>query len=287
MKERVQRKPAKKTYAFMSSTSKAIDLDDKEAVEELNKQDHSLLAHMLIENGRTSEGLKVLKAKRTKFSIPRIKETVHRHLQLGDFAGGLEYIKSFNGKMPEIIPLEFLIKMHLERESSTEATVATSVISGLEMSFDRRLLDAFRDFYMMSGDKAALRASFDKIHEIIMGQYYSSLSYEDSKYLFKLMPVKQPYLQRMVQVNPLIKRKYYLMYASVFGIHKKDIMRILAVKYSTWAMSIAMFYGWVDESARGVFEVKQGQGPLLLNEDGDWKWGLEDEMRFGRRYEFD
>lgn len=280
-----QRKEQKKAFPFISSTNKAIDIDNSTICADIKLAEHSLLAFVLAKNGRESEAIDVLKAKKTKYSIARVKETVNRYIHAGEFSEALKFIKSFNGKMVELIPLECIIKIHLERHAENIETVVTKhVLIGLEKCFDRHLLDVFKSFYLASQNKADLRSTFNLIHDIIIQQYYTKLNYRDCKYLFKLLPEKLPYLQKMVQLNPLIKRKYYFMYANLFGIKEMDIKRILAAKYRSWAMCIAIFYGWVDESARTSFEKQQGEPPLLINSSADWSRDLSDEISFSRRY---
>lgn len=82
-------------------------------------------------------------------------------------------------------------------------------------------------------------------------------------FLYRKMPEKRVFLQRMVAANPAISREFYLRYARHFGIERADITRILAYGYCDWAFMKALDRGWIDESLRGSVMI-QANGPKML-----------------------
>lgn len=121
-----------------------------------------------------------------------------------------------------------------------------------------------------------------EIQALIEEKYLLNLTYQELKFLYKSMPTKLPFLRRMVEINPLIKKKYYIEYAKHYGFHKNDIKAILMAKYSTWAAAIALYFGWIDEDMRVSIEKRLSNGPICINgkEKKGWKYNRQ------RRYHF-
>lgn len=278
---------ARKAVMFMKSTNKFINIEDSEVVQLLGNRNPSLLYYLYIKSGSKSKALEVLQKTRTsRFAIAQIKEIVFTYVYFEDFEGALEYIKTYKNLVPEIIPLECLINIHLTDKSSEniDDVVFSYVSKGLEAFYDRSLLGIFKEFYLDSPDKLTFKKRFKEIHDIVLRRYYDNLTYKEAKYLYKIMPDKLPYLKRMVETNPFIKRKYYFQYADKYGIHRKDIMRILSVKYRAWATNIALLNGWLDKSAKTAFEIGNKAVPKLLNKSGNWNCDHSKFMCFSRKY---
>lgn len=283
-------KARKKAYTFMKSDNKFIDTSDPEIVEEMEKKNPSLLYYIYLKNGEKEKAIELLKkGRRSKHMITQINEIIYAYLYFGDYEGAMEYIESYKGTIPEIIPTESLIKIYLERKNSSckDNGVFIHAATGIKACFDRRMIEIVIDFYKNAcGDcfHTCLAKKFREIEILIMENHYEKLSYDDARYLYKIMPNKAPFLKRMVETNPFIKKKYYFEYANHFGIQKEDIQRILAVRTCPWALVIAIFYGWVDESFKTIFDKDTQKYPLRLNADGDWNWNFDSLINFSKKY---
>lgn len=278
-------KYTKKAFMFMKSTNSYIDLSNPEMVKEINKKNPSLLYFLYRENKEKEKAIQVLNQARTSsLAIAQIKEIIHTYIYFQDFEGALNYISTYNGEVPAIIPLECLIRIHLEDKNSKTImdAVFSHVKNGLLVFYDQALVKIFVDYHLEFTDKEA--SKFTELQEIILKKYHDQLTYNQARYLYRVMPNKLPFLQKMIQSNPFIKRKYYFEYANAYGIHREDIMRILTVKYRTWAMAIALLYGWVDESARTAFDSHIGAPPRLLNGEGDWCNDYKTIVSFSKRH---
>ncbi|ELA42504.1 uncharacterized protein VICG_00603 [Vittaforma corneae ATCC 50505] len=285
-----QKKCAKKAVMFMKSTDNFMKIDDQEIVEALSSKHHSLLYYLYLKSGNKSKALETLqKARTSRFAIAQVKEIIFTYIYFEDFNGALKYIKTYDNLVPEIVPLECLINIHLADKSSNniDDVVFSYVSKGLETFYDRNLLEIFKEFYLNSPNKIAFKKRFEDINDTILTLYYNNLTYKEAKYLYKIMPDKLSYLKKMVETNPFIKKKYYFQYANKCGIHKEDIMRILSVKYRTWAMSIALFNGWLDKSAKTAFEIGNKACPKLLNKLGNWNCDYSKFMCFSRKHTTD
>lgn len=285
----IGRKYVKRAFAFMGTNSKFININNQNIVKEMVNKNNSLLYYIYLKSMRKQEALDTIKKKvSSRLRISHIEQCIYAFLYFGDVDGALEHIQIYKDKIPSVIALECLIKIHKlnKKTDCSDTTVFSYVVKGLLAHFDRRLIDALRYFYENNcGNclKECLKAKFIQIEEIIMKNYYDTLKYKEARYLYKMMPHKLPFLKKMIECNPFIKKKYYFKYANIYGIHKDDILRILRVKYRPWALEIALMYGWIDESLRSTLEKELWGIPLLINEKYGKDIDLDSIMAFSKK----
>jgi hypothetical protein len=297
-------------FASINSQHELLDLTNEELVAEAKVKHYSLIYHKYLRQNNKEQALNVLFEQEKKYNnLPVVKEIIHTYLYFEDYQGALEYIDKAKVKAECASVYEFLIKIHLEI-SNEKANDGNSELferivqiakDGLEIIFDKRLIVILIEFYFQrihlgqSGDleKVDLSAKnlfkltdvFESIQDIIEIHHYDTLCYDDAEYLYKMMPKKAVFLKKMVELNPKIKKKYYLEYAEIFGIKKDEILRILRTKFCYWALEIGLFYGWIDESVKASMEKYTDRNNIVFNGDGEWIEGGKNEFfRFKNSY---
>ncbi|KAM0681236.1 hypothetical protein GINT2_000434 [Glugoides intestinalis] len=283
-------KAKKNAFLFIGYSSDIIDTNEPMIVKEMQKKNHSLLYHVYLKNGEKEKALDVLNKEYTsKCSISQIQEIIYTYMYFKDYSGALLYIEGFKGTIPEIIPIEALIKMQIadKKKGCEDDTVFHHAVTGITAFYDKRIIVALKDFYKGACNgcfNACFMKKLEVLEEIIINNYYEKLTYKEAKNLYKVMLNKAIFLKKMVETNPFIKRRYYFQYANLFGIHKSDILRILAVRACPWAFSIALFYGWVDSSLKTILQDNASIHPVCLNASADWNWDYNKMMTFTKRY---
>lgn len=285
----------KRALAFMGIYNKFINIDNPATLKVIGSKNNALLYHIYFKRMQKQEAIDTLKKKtRFKLQVSHIEQCVYAYLYFNDIDGALAHISQYKDKIPSIVALECLIRIHMQllknRKDCSDNTVFSYVIKGLLSHFDRRLVSILRDFYEINCDgcfKECLKMRFLQIEDIIMKNHYDTLTYKNAKFLYKMMPHKLPFLKKMVECNPFIKKEYYFKYANVYGVNKDDILRILRVKYRPWALEIAMMYGWIDESLRTTLEKDLWGIPLLINEKYGKDVDLDEIMAFSRKKLYD
>lgn len=282
--------PKKNPFLFIDNNSDLIDITDPITKKQIQKKNHSLLYHIYLKSGKKEKSLEVLNKECTpKYGVSQILEIVYTYIYFKDYSAALLYIEEYNGTIPDIIPVEALIKMHLadKTKGCEDDTVFHYAMAGINVFYDRRIIEALKNFYKSTCNgcfEACFGKKLKELEEVIINNYYEKLTYKEAKYLYKTMLNKAIFLKRMVETNPFIKRRYYFQYANAFGIHKQDILRILAVRACPWAFSIALFYGWVDSSLKTILDDNASVHPICLNASADWNSDFNKIMTFTTRY---
>lgn len=256
-----------------------IDPSNKSTIDGLIKYNPSLLVNYYRKMNMKTEALDTLKKMRkSKWNIPVIHEIINTYLYFGDYKGALEYIKYNEISNRRVKPIEALIKIKLSLDESDDIEVIFSIVKeALEASYDRRLINFLKELYLKRNiDIKEMKTKFEILQDLITRNHLKELDYNECKYLYNNMPEKIIFLRMMIEKNPLIKKRYYLRYAAIFGVLKEDIVRILSAKYRRWAMRLAMYYGWLNEDIKHAVEVKFEETPICINGSNRKDWTVKE-----------
>jgi len=268
-------------FALLSSQTE-IEHTEKEMVEAIKAQNFPLLVSYYRKNGMKNLALNtLLQQRKNNKNIPIIKEIIYTYLYFEDYQGALDYIKFNEYNNKRIKPLEVLIKIHLtdKNKDCGNNVVFLMVKEGLEIGYDRQFVKILAEFYKSNCKpecmNVCIKTKFLQIQEIIESRYLETFDYNECLFLYRMMPRKHVFLKKMVQMNSLIKKKYFMEYANREGLHREDIVRILSAKYRVWAAKIALHYGWIEKSAEMGIEKRFCQNPICINGGDKKTWDLK------------
>lgn len=263
-----------------------LNFNDLDMVKEAKLKNFSLVyQYFLSKNDKTQALSMLLEYEKSYCNMAVVREIIHTYLYFNDFEGALEYIEKSKLKISYIKHYEYLIKIHLadKNKGCSDDTIFNLVKEGLTAGYDSRFVGILKEFYCKNCKGCLNNCLVEKmtaIQAIIENFHFKNLSYKDSKYLYKMMPGKGIFLKKMVQLNPKIKKKYYLEYAKLYGFNKEDISRILQAKFKIWAVEIALFFGWLEEIHQSSMEKDTAPYPVCLNRKAKWNFKDKDIFRF-------
>lgn len=250
----VSKKTHKRTCFEFLNTKFQLDLSNKELVDTITSRAYSFLVNFLREKGNKEAALKVLIKAQTKKSVrDYFEEIIYTYLYFNDFEGGLEYIQLNKNPHISFEYLECFIKIILlvnfGKDSLDE--LYTLVINGLNVHYYRKFIAIFKEYCIEKRiDKIIIKEKFLLIQDLIEKKYIDNFGYSELHFLYKNMPKKDEILKKMIQCNPLIKKRYYFKYALKNGFNQEDITRMLKAKYRKWLMIIAIKNNWITEELK-------------------------------------
>lgn len=262
-------------YIFANERTK-LDYMNLKVVNSLKKYNPSLLLQHYRTSGKKEQAINLLLSMRKpNRTIRIIKEIIYTYVYFKDHKGALDYIRHYELTNRCVRPLESLIKIELfnNKTSKSDAVFFDIAQTGLSAGYREDILKALIGFYKEKYGKlflSHLKPKLQILDDIFTEAYLTALSYEESNFLYKVMPCKVKFLKRMVKANPYIKKRYYFEYAAVCGVEKEDIVRILSVCYKEWALRIAFDKGWIDKTIKPVLDEHFSGGPIFINKDSEW-----------------
>lgn len=270
-------------YSFdMANTTFVIDYEDLDYLNALKTENYSILFYKYMESGNKEMAITTLiEQRKSKNFIAISIEIINTFIYFEDYLGALNFIKYNESTNNLVRPIENLIKISMCLDQENE--VFNLCKNALESKYDRRIIK-FLILYYNDKKLDSLRVKLSIIQEIIEKKYIDELSYTEYEYLYKNMPKKDIFLLKMIKINPLIKKRYYLRYAQIYGFIKEDIINIILAKYRKWAMKIALYHGWIEESMRLSIEKYYYADLYCVGMDNDNNWQQNDDShcRFHR-----
>ena len=268
----------------VTSPETPLDLKDPKTIKLLAQHNPSLLLYHYRRAGDKKQAIQlIMKMRKTNYHIRIITEMVYTFIYFNDYDGALKYLQINELINRPVKYLMFLIQTdqiaYLNRgdEDALYSVVRQGLACKYHESFIRTLVSFHRKNCKTCYDGTSygecLKEKLANLMDLFNDKYISSLTYSESKYLYKIMPNKDgKFIERMLRTNPHISFKYYKRYAKIFGIRKEEIRWILSGGCRDWALIIAFKRGWIDQSMEVPIEQRfTSKRPFILSGE-NWKY---------------